>query len=220
MARLFLTPKMMDFMNDRVKELTKDIVGHKVYWFSIDALRTDVHEVYGEAPEKIYNDPVELNCLVQFFPEDVRTNQFGSEEVSTLEVYIHKKDLIDREIDLQEGDFFSFGTQFFEATSVKISNLVYMQVENDMGIRVVGKQARRGQFESKVFGPTGIEYSDEGAIQEVFVQQRGNKGNLEGETGDKRELRNNNILEPPIEGQREVSPRGSTGKESSSFYDE
>lgn len=220
MSRLFLTPRVVDFINDRVKEFNRDLLGHKIYLYSIDSLRTNVHEVYREAPEKIYNNPIELPCMVKFIPEEVRTNQFGSEEYSTIEVYIQKRDILDNEIDVQEGDFFSFGLQFFEAVSVKTNNLIYMQIEHDLGVKIVGRQARKNQFEAKLFGPLDESIADKDAIQDTFIQHRGNKENSLGPTGDRRELRENGTLEAPIQGPAEISPRGESGKVKSGFYDE
>ena len=71
---------------------------------------------------------------------------------------------------------------------------------------------------------TLIEFSDKDAIQETFVQQRGFKENALGKTDDVRSLQKKDVLEKPITGPKEVSPKGGTGKEDeigmidSSFY--
>ena len=47
--------------------------------------------------------------------------------------------------------------------------------------------------------------SDDDAVQDTFVQQRGHTNNRNGETGDVRQLRENGVLDAPISGPREVS---------------
>jgi len=71
-----------------------------------------------------------------------------------------------------------------------------------------------------VFGPTSEEYTDEDAVQETFIQQRGFENNRDGPTADRRNLREKGVLDEPISGPSEVSRRGISGKTGSSFYDE
>ena len=83
---------------------------------------------------------------------------------------------------------------------------------------MTGKQSRKGQFVSKVFGPTSERYSDKDAVQETFAQQRGFRMNQEGVTGDVRELQKRGVLEKPITGPAEISPKGDPQGAGSAFY--
>ena len=49
-------------------------------------------------------------------------------------------------------------------------------------VTITGKQARKGQFETRVFGPTDERLSDSDAVQENYYQQRGFPDNQEGIT--------------------------------------
>jgi len=219
MARLFVSPREIDLINDLAKEVIKDVVGHKIYYYAINELRTNVHPVYEESPEKMFDTPIELDVLIEFFPQDPKTGRFGHEEFSQIKAYVQSRDLIDKGINLSEGDFFSYGDMFFEVTSLKTMRKIYGQVEFDDGIEIVGREARKGQFNAKIFGPTSEEYTDDDAIQKTFVQQRGLERNRLGVTEDVRSLQKKGVLEPPISGPQEVSSRGG-GDDSSSFYDE
>jgi hypothetical protein len=219
MARLFITPREIDFISDIVKELTKDIVGQKIYFYKILDEVTKIHDVYEEALDKVFNAPVEIECLVDWKPDDVRANRFGSEEVATIEAYIQSRELIDRDIDLREGDYFSYGQIFFEVTSIVDANQTFGQVEYKTGIKLTGKQARRGQINHKPIGPTDEIYTDDDAVQTEFVQQRGYAENKNGITGDTRRLKEQGKVEA-ISGPSEVSDRGDSSGVSSSFYDE
>jgi len=85
---------------------------------------------------------------------------------------------------------------------------------------VSGKQARKGQFIAKVFGPTSEAYSDPDAVQTTFVQQRGFDENRLGKTGDVRDLQRTGVLDAPLTGPAEVSPSGDPENVGSAFYDE
>jgi len=220
MARLFITPREIDLISDLTKEVVKDVIGQKIFYYSISVTKTQIHEVYEESPEKVFETPLELDALVTWQPEEVKTNQFGSEEIYGIELFIHYRDLLDKGVEVSEGDFFSYGKIFFEVTSVIFDKQVYGQVEYKAGVKLVGRQARKSLFTSKVLGPTTEAESDPGAVQDTFVQQRGFDNNRQGETGDKRALQDKGVLEEPLTEPKEVSSKGDSTGSGSSFYDE
>ena len=220
MSRLFLTPKEINFMNDIAKEIVKDVIGQKIYYFPISEVKSKVHDIYEESEDKIFENPLEIDCLVKYIPQEISTNEFGFEEYSAIEAYVQTRDLLDKGIEVLEGDFFSYGSTFFEVVKSPETDVIYGQIEHKSYTTITGKQARKGQFISKVFGPTSEEHSDNDAVQESFYQQRGFDSNNLGKTGDVRDLRKNNILDEPITGPKEVSKRGASNGYGSSFYDE
>jgi hypothetical protein len=220
MGRLFITPREINFINDLSKEIVKDVIGQKIYYFPISEIKSRVHDVYEESPDKVFENPIELDCLVKYEPDEIRTNRFGSESYYSIEVYVQSRDLLDKQIELLEGDFFSYGLTFFEVIKAPQTEVIFGQIEHLRFTTITGKQSRKGQFISKVFGPTSEEYSDADAVQNTFVQQRGKTTNRNGVTGDVRELRKKGVLSEPLTGPKEVSPRGDTTKVGSSFYDE
>ena len=121
---------------------------------------------------------------------------------------------------MSEGDFFSYGTTFFEVIKAPRTDVIFGQIEHKSYITITGKQSRKGQFLSKVFGPTSEEYSDADAVQTTYVQQRGFAENRLGVTGDVRELQKKGVLDAPITGPAEVSPSGDPQSVGSAFYDE
>ena len=219
MARLFITQREINFINDIAKEVVKDVIGQKIYYFPISEIKSNIHDIYEESPEKIFDRPIEIECLVKYSAPEVRANQFGFEKYYTIEAYIQSKDLLDKKIEILEGDFFSYGSVFFEVIQAPASEVILGQIEHARFITITGKQSRKGQFLSKVFGPTSESYTDPDAVQDTFVQQRGFKENRLGETADIRDLRENGVLEKPITGPKEVSPNvKSKIKNDSSFY--
>jgi hypothetical protein len=217
-GRLFITPRELDFINDISKELVKDVIGQKIYYFPISEIKSKVHDVYEEAVEKVFDDPVEIECLVKYNPQDVTTGRFGSEENYTIEAYIQSRDLLQKGIEILEGDFFSFGTVFFEVIKAPSSDTIFGQIEHKRFVTITGKQSRKGQFLAKIHGPTDEKYTDDDAVQETFVQQRGFDKNRLGVTADTRDLQTKGALEKPISKPREVSPKGETSETGSTFY--
>lgn len=218
MSRLFITPREINFINDIAKELVKDVAGQKIYYFPISEIKSKIHDVYEESPEKIFDDPIEIECFVKYEEPQTKTDRFGSEKYYSVTAYIQSRDLLDKGIEILEGDFFSFGTLFFEVVTSPGTSVMFGQIENGQYITVSGKQSRRGNFVAKVFGPTSDRYNDPDAIQETFVQQRGFKENRLGETADIRALQENGVLDKPITEPKEVSKKGDDTNAGSSFY--
>lgn len=218
MARLFVTPREIDYISDLTKEITKDVIGQKIYYYKVREDLTKVHEVYEEAMDKIFDPPIEIDALVEWQPESFKTTRYGAEETATIDVFLHSRDLLNKEIKVRTGDYFSYGQLFFEIISTIADKNVYGQVEHQTGIKITGKQAREGQINFKPIGPTAEENDDADAVQDTFVQQRGVEENSEGKTGDVRELQKNGKLDAPLTGPHEVSTKANVGTTDSSFY--
>jgi hypothetical protein len=207
-------------MNDIAKEIVKDVTGQKIYLYQISEIKSKVHDVYEESSDKIFDNPIELDCFVEYQPQAIKTDNFGSEEYSSIKAYVQSRDLLDKNIEILEGDFFSYGDIFFEVVTAPTSETLFGQIEHDSYTTLTGKQARKGQFFAKVFGPTSETNNDPDSVQDKFYQQRGFKNNKLGETKDVRDLQKNNVLEKPITGPKEVSSAGTDSKAGNSFYDE
>ena len=224
MSRLFITSREIDLISDLTKEVIKDVAGQRIFFYKVRHDLTDIHDVYEEAEDKVFDPPVEIEARVEWQPQEVTTGRYASESLSTITIFLHERDLLDRDIDPEEGDFFSYGTVFFEITSAIVESTVYGQIEHSVGLQLVGKQARMGLIDRLPIGPTDESYTDADAVQDTFVQQRGFEENRLGPTADQRSLQKRGILEKPITGPAEVSSKGGGGTENevgtieSSFY--
>ena len=215
MARLFIGQREADFISDITKEFIKDVAGQKIYYYSVREDLANLNELYEEATEKIFNPPIELESLIEWQPSEVRTTKFGQEQIKTVTVYIHPRDIIDRNIEVKEGDYFSYGEYFFEATSIIYDKIMFGQIERVTSIKVNGRQTRADHINKMPIGPTNEAYSDSDSIQTTFEQQRGRT-----ET-DKRQLVEDGIVEKSITGPKKVAPDGtvkSINGIGSSFY--
>ena len=204
MPRLFLGQRESDFFSDITKEIIKDVAGQKIFYYTIREDLSDVHDVYEEALHKIFNPPIEVECLVEWQPSEVKTTQYGHEQIKVITAYLHNRDLIDRDIDIKQGDYISYGEYFFEITSFVYDKLIYGQVERIASVKLMAKQARIEHIFKTALGPTSEAYLEEDAIQTTFEQQRGTKDH------DTRQLQKDGVLEAPISGPKKVAPDGTT----------
>jgi hypothetical protein len=114
------------------------------------------------------------------------------EQTATLEVFIQAKDLLDKQLKLMEGDYFTYGDSTYEIITLLNMNNMYGLEEYERSYKIIGKLARIGEFRAKIFNPSktnSSEFDQDTGIQKVFEQQRGLAENIEGITNDKREAR-------------------------------
>ena len=222
MARLFVTPRELNFISDITKEIIKDVVGQKIYYYPISETKTKSHGVYNEALQKIYDNPIAIDCLIDSnFQSDTKIDKFGIDAQFKIEAFIQYRDLLDKGINVNIGDFFSFSDVFYEITERVFMRNIFGMPEHKDGVKLIGIKAREGLFKAPTIGPTDIKYTDADAVQKEFVQQRGESIDKNGEaTGDKRDLIENGVLDKPITGPKEVSDKGDQTGAGSSFYDE
>jgi hypothetical protein len=191
MARLFISPREIHFINDLTKEYMKDASGQKIYYFAISTTKTKIHPVYDDSVNKIFEKPIEIPAQVGQPEWSTTTGFFGSEETATVEVFLHARDLIDKGITVSKGDYFTYGDAVFEIIKCLPTNNVFGQEEYGVSFTITGKLARISEFDPKIFFPPqrdGKEYS-KSEVQKEFVQQRGLKENQDGPTGDFRQIR-------------------------------
>lgn len=213
MSKLFITQKEINLISDITKELIKDVVGQKIVLYPISEIKSDVHGLYNESTEKVYDNPLEIEALVNSPEQTTRTNLFGPEKLQKLEVFVHYRDLIDKKIDISIGDFLQYGGAFFEISAVDKMHQIYGQADQIDGYKLMCTQARKGQFSATRLTPSddGIEL-----IQKEFTQQRGLPIVDDKVTGDVRALQQTGQLDRPIDGPAKIIETA----EGSTFYDE
>ena len=210
MARLFITPREIDFISDITKEITKDVIGQVIYYYKPRVDLSKVNDLYNESIEKVFDPPVEIDCRVQWGGSDLKQDRFGQDKLRNVEVYLHYRDLLDRNIKVEEGDYFQFGDTFYEMLNVGKDKIMFGQVEHVTGYNITAKQVRKGLIDKPAFGPTEEKYLDDNAVQDKFTQQRGDT-----DKGDKRALIHDEVLDSPISSGQTIQP---TPNSKSSFY--
>lgn len=220
MARLFITDRELSFISDITKEIIKDVVGQKVFYYPVSEEKTQTHGVYNEATSKIFDNPIALDCLVDSnFQNETKIDQFGIDAQYKVEIFVQYRDMIEKGIKPSIGDYFSFSTIFYEITDLIITRNIFGLPEHKDGIKLTGTRVRDSQFKSQILGPTDISDPSSGSVQTHFEQQRGSLSNSGGITGDVRDLVRNGVLDEPISGPKKIN--NPTNRPSGpSFYDE
>jgi hypothetical protein len=175
MARLFITSREIAFINDINKELIKDIMGQYIYYYAVDFERTKIHPVYQEAVKKVFKAPIKLDCLVGQPKKESTADIFGSATDTTLELFVQARDLIDKDIKISEGDFFTYGDSAFEIVSfVQMSNL-YGQEEYENGYKMIAKTVSSDVFNPKDFNVPSVDAKEfaDSDVEKTWSQQRG-----------------------------------------------
>lgn len=192
MSRLFITPREIQFINDVTKEFMKDVAGQFIYYYPISTMKTQVDPVYEEAVNKIFLTPIKLDAMVDVPSWETKFNVWGNEQVNKIELFVQVRDLLDKGYAINEGDFFLYGSYVYEVLRAMTINNIFGQVEYDVGVKVEGRLVRKGQIDLNIFkqllADAGIKYADN-TVNKVWQQQRGMDENIDGPTGDRRELR-------------------------------
>lgn len=224
MPRLFVGARDIQFINDTVKELVKDVVDQKIYYYAISSMATQVHRIYNEANKKVFEKPVALNVLAGQPTWETKHTKFGGEQKGKVEIIVQARDLLDKKLYLSEGDYFTYGDAAFEVVSyLNVSN-IYGQEEYESAYKLVGLSARSGEFDpNQYLLPRKDEPGVSDETQLTFEQQRGLPETTDGRpTGDVRQMRERlgEDMAPPAlgEGPRRVVPDES-GKASRFSYD-
>lgn len=186
MARLFITSKEIALFNDIGKEVIKDIIGQFIYYWPVSTLKTQIHSVYNESLKKIFENPIKIDCLAGQPNWSTTMTKFGPEQNNQLEVYVQSRDLVQKGIEISEGDYFTYGDLAYEIVSYVNINNYFGQVENDIGYKIIGMLTRVGEFNPRQLG----EPIDQKNPPENWNQQRGlSETQLTGKTGDVRDTR-------------------------------
>lgn len=187
MARLFVGPREIQFINDTTKELIKDVVGQVIHYFPISSIKSDTHSVYNESLKKIFENPIKIPALVGQPSYASKTTNFGPDIEAKIEVMIQFRDLLDKNIVLSEGDFFSYDDYLYEILTFAALNNIFGLAEYTTAWKITARSARLSQLELPNLPPPRLSPND---IQKYFEQQRGLPVGSDGEpTGDVREMR-------------------------------
>ena len=74
------------------RELINNIIEQKVGYYKINLDKTQPN-MYGESSQKIYNDPVLLNCLIERGDTTAKTDEFGMDFIRDMKFRFLRDDL-------------------------------------------------------------------------------------------------------------------------------
>lgn len=188
MARLFVGQREVEFINDLSKEFIRDVSGQMIHYFAVSSIKSNVHSLYNESVQKIFENPIRIPALVGMPEYASKTTNFGPDVEAKIEVLIQYRDLQDNNIVLSEGDFFSYDDMLYEIlTFVNTGKIIFGLAEYNVAWKITGKGSRFGLLGVPNLPAPRLSPDD---AQKVFTQHRGLPVDSTGEvTGDTREMR-------------------------------
>lgn len=233
MARLFITSREIQLINDITKEFIKDVVGQYVIYYPVSVMKTNVDLVYDEAIDKIFNNPIKIDALVGQAQRENAFDKFGIYQNSAkIEVYVQSRDLLDKGISLNIGDFFVYGASTYEIIDSVEAKNIYGQEDYSLSYIITAQMVSATQFDINVFNKMWDDAKEfrNKTGNKTFEQQRGlSETDENGATADVRQIRQRLGDEmAPIalgEGPRKVAPDNienptTEPEDGNSFYNE
>ena len=144
---LFTGKKEKDFVKQVTDEVIERVIGQTVIYYPISLEHTNFHDIYGEAIDKNFLDPVRVYAMVKYESQNTTTTPLGVDRIEKISVAFHKRRLAeDQDLFVREGDFIQYGEHFYEILSLVEPKWLYGQVETKYEIAASCVRAREGLF--------------------------------------------------------------------------
>lgn len=145
---LFVGKKEKDLVKQVNDEIIERVVGQTILYFPISLEHTKFHDLYGEAINKNFLNPVRVHAMVKYQSQTTTTTPFGVDRVEKISIGFHKRRLVeDQDLFVREGDFIQYGEQFYEILTLEEPKWLFGQVESSFEIAAQCVRARKGLFE-------------------------------------------------------------------------
>ena len=144
---LFTGKKEKDFVKQVNDEIIERVVGQTILYYPISLEHTKFHEMYGEAIQKNFLNPVRVYAMVKYENETTKTTPLGIDRIERITVSFHKRRLTEhQDLFVREGDFVQYGSNFYEILTLKEPIWLYGQVDSKFEITAECVRAREGLF--------------------------------------------------------------------------
>mgnify|MGYP001205805286 FL=1 len=144
---LFVGKKEKDLVKQVNDEIIERVVGQTVIYYPISLEHTNFHNLYGEAIEKTFLDPIRIYAMVKWNSQNTTTTPLGVDRIEKINVSFHKRRLVeDQDLFVREGDFIQYGQNFYEILTLTEPVWLYGQVESSFEINADCVRAREGLF--------------------------------------------------------------------------
>ena len=145
---LFTGKKEKDFVKQVNDEIIERVVGQTILYYPVSLEHTQFHEMYGEAVQKNFLNPIRIYAMVKYESETTKTTPMGVDRIEKISISFHKRRLTeDQDLFVREGDFVQYGSHFYEILALKEPIWLYGQVESKFEITAECVRAREGLFD-------------------------------------------------------------------------
>lgn len=144
---LFVGKKEKDLVKQVNDEVIERVVGQTIVYYPISLEHTDFHDLYGEAINKSFLNPVRVYAMVKYQSQTTTVSPLGVDRIERINVAFHKRRLQeDQDLFVREGDFIQYGEYFYEILTLEEPKWLFGQVESNFEIAATCMRAREGLF--------------------------------------------------------------------------
>lgn len=147
--QLFTGKKERDLVKGVNDELTERVIGQRLLYYPIDTNMTNYDDLYGEAPQKVFHDPVIVHGRV--FWKGIETSfedSLGPDKITSIDVYFQKKRIAeDQDLFVREGDFVLWGSLYFEIHTVGEPEELWGRPDERFSVMASCIKSRKGVFD-------------------------------------------------------------------------
>jgi hypothetical protein len=106
------------------RELLQDVIEQEILLYKLNIIDTSTN-LYGEALEKTYLEPIKLNCLITRGDQVYDVNELGVDLGRQASFAILKQDLRDINTVSEVGDIVMWQEDYYEVDAIKENQLFY-----------------------------------------------------------------------------------------------
>lgn len=111
------------------RELVSNVIEQVIGYYKI-SLESTQSNIYGESTNKVYNDPVKMNCLITRGDQVISADEFGQDMNRTASFAFIKDDLKDAGFVAEVGDVVFWQGDYYEVDTVR-ENQLFLGKDND-----------------------------------------------------------------------------------------
>ena len=128
---LFTGKAEKDFVKQVNDEIIERVIGQTIVYYPISLEHTQFHDIYGEAIEKNFLNPIKVYAMVKYDSEKTSTTPLGVDRIERITVSFHKRRLTeDQDLFVREGDFVQFGQSLYEILTLAEPKWLFGQVNS------------------------------------------------------------------------------------------
>jgi hypothetical protein len=110
---LFGGSRDISLFNNVSRELINDIIQTEVAYYKLSLEQTKIN-VYGEAPQKNYYEPIKIASLIDRNDQTWTSNEFGPDVNQTISFTFLRKEFIELNLFSDVGDLILFRNNYYE----------------------------------------------------------------------------------------------------------
>lgn len=111
------------------RALLRDIIEQEIGYYKISLEDTQAN-IYGEALEKVFNNPVLLQCLITRGDQIVSSDDFGPDLQRSLSFAFLRQDLVDVQLVPEVGDIIMLNEDYYEVDLVRENQFFFGKDNN------------------------------------------------------------------------------------------